>query len=242
VLVFFYGGSWQSGDRRNYRFVGESFSAAGFVTIIPDYRLYPSVRFPAFIDDGAHAVRWAAEHARDYGGDPERIFLMGHSAGAHIAALLTLDERYLEKAGAPKGVIRATVGLAGPYQFRSVSRAIRAVFDGSQAWSTTQPIHFVDGDEPPMLLLSGALDDVVDPRSASQLASRIREKGGWVRHVVYPALGHIGIVTALAPGFEGRAPVMRDSVNFFRLHGADETVAPWPPPPRILSAKVAAAR
>src|SRR5687767_4233845 len=99
LVVFFYGGDWQTGSKRDYRFVTQALASRGFVAVMPDYRLYPEAVFPAFVEDGALAVRWARNHAALIGGDGRRIHLMGHSAGAHIAALLTLDEHYLRDVG-----------------------------------------------------------------------------------------------------------------------------------------------
>jgi acetyl esterase/lipase len=117
VAVFFYGGSWDSGRRQDYAWVGRALAAQGFLTIVPDYRLYPAVRYPGFVEDGALAVRWAADHARALGGDPGRIVLIGHSAGAYIAAMLALDDRWLEAAGVDPKAVRAFAGLSGPYDF-----------------------------------------------------------------------------------------------------------------------------
>ena len=103
MVIFLYGGGWVSGERRDYGFVGRAFAARGFVTVIPDYRLVPTVRFPTFIEDAARAVRWAQDHAASFGGDPRRIDLSGHSAGAYIVAMLSLDRHYLADAEVDPG-------------------------------------------------------------------------------------------------------------------------------------------
>lgn len=117
IAVFFYGGSWETGRRQDYEWTARALAAKGFVVVLPDYRLYPAVRFPAFLEDGALAVRWAVDHGPAYGGDPSRIVLLGHSAGAYNAVMLALDERYLKAAGVDPRTIRAVAGLAGPYDF-----------------------------------------------------------------------------------------------------------------------------
>ncbi|MEO0998936.1 MAG: alpha/beta hydrolase, partial [Pseudomonadota bacterium] len=117
VVVFFYGGGWREGRRRDYEFVGSALSRAGFVTVIPDYRLYPEVRFPTFVEDGAAALAWVAENVAAHGGDRNAVHVMGHSAGAHIAAMLALNRRYVVAAGAPCLTIAGFVELSGPYDF-----------------------------------------------------------------------------------------------------------------------------
>lgn len=219
VVVFFYGGYWNSGSKADYRFVAEALTSQGFVAVLPDYRLYPDVTFPAFVEDGALAVRWAHDHAARIGGDPQRIYLMGHSAGAHIAALLTLDEHYLADVGLSTTAICATAALSGPYDFVPGPET-RPIFNMSRDDETPprgiNPIHFADdGEAPPMLLIHGQRDDIVEPANAFHLAQRIRGAGGMVRTITYEKRGHVGVALALACPFRWLAPVLRDVTNFF---------------------------
>jgi len=217
VIVFFYGGSWKSGSRETYRFIAESFAPAGFVVVVPDYRLYPEVRFPAFVEDGAHAVRWVRDNIRNYGGDPERIILMGHSAGAHTAALLAFDERYLARAGVPATALRGLIGVAGPYAFDPLAyRSTRPIFSGVADIDTARPVTFVGGEDIPALLLHGADDTTVLPMNTEALADRIGKAGGRAATHVYPDTGHIGIVLSFAPPFRGRDTVYEDTLRFLR--------------------------
>lgn len=232
VVIFFYGGYWNSGSKADYRFVAQALTSRGFVAVIPDYRLYPDVTFPAFVQDGALAVRWVHDHAARIGGDPQRVYLMGHSAGAHIAALLALDERYLEAIGLSPDAIRATAGLSGPYDFVPGPET-RAIFGMSRGDETPppeiNPIHFVDdGHVPPMLLIHGMRDDVVEPANAFHLAQKIRSAGGTVRTITYPKRGHVGVALALACPFRWLAPVLRDVTTFFREHGQPRVPVPSP--------------
>lgn len=215
LVVFFYGGSWKRGTRANYRFVGEALTASGYVVAIPDYGIYPEVRFPEFVEDGARAVRWVRDNAVRFGGDPDSVYLIGHSAGAHIVALLALDERYLTAAGVPLAVIKGVVGLSGPYAFHPLAtRSVRPIFEHLADPNAARPITFVDGTEPPMLLLHGATDSTVDAANSRTLADRIRAVGGRVRHVEYPREGHIGLLLALAAPFQGNISVL-DEINAF---------------------------
>jgi acetyl esterase/lipase len=220
IVIFFYGGSWQAGDRRDYAFVGEALASQGFVALIPDYRTYPPHGFPVFLEDGALAVRWAREHAAEIGGDPDRIFLMGHSAGAHIAAMLAIDERWLATAGVETAALGGLIGLAGPYDFLPLrDPVLKALFGAEEELPATQPVTFVNGDEPPILLLHGGSDRTVGPRNSRRLAARIREHGGSVDEIVYRRVGHAGILLALAAPFRFWAPVLRDTARFVRARG-----------------------
>lgn len=225
VVVFLYGGGWDSGTKEEYRFVGGALAARGFVTIIPDYRLYPDVRFPGFLDDCAAAFAWSTAHAGEYGGG-DHIFLMGHSAGAYNAAMLALDPHYLAKAGASRPVA-GTVGLAGPYDFLPVQTAeLRAIFGQPPTPPDTQPINHVDGRNAPMLLLAGTADRTVLPRNTTRLADRIRAAGGPVQARLYPGIDHKEIIGALGVPFRFLAPTLRDSTDFFAATAASAPPAP----------------
>lgn len=219
VVVFFYGGSWRSGARGAYRFVGEALASRGFVVVIPDYRLYPQVRFPAFVEDGARAVGWAHERIGAFGGDGTRIFVMGHSAGAHIAALLAIDRRYLRADGVPAAGIAGLIGLAGPYAFDPLAYDIsRDVFAGADDPAATRPLALVSGDEPPALLLHGADDRVVLPVNSQALAASLRAHGGETEWIAYPDTGHIDLIVALASPFRRRGGVRDRIASFIDRH------------------------
>jgi len=219
VVVFFYGGSWNSGSKDEYLFVATALARQGFVVLVPDYRLYPQVRYPAFLQDCAEAVAWTIHHAPDYGGDAGNLFLMGHSAGAYNVAMLALDPHYLAQAGGSRDAIRAAVTLAGPFDFLPLTDPeVQAVFSSVAELGPTQPINHVDGHNPPMLLLQGAADDLVYPRNATALAARIRQAGGPVADKLYAGIGHVGLVLSFAPWFRGSAPALADSVAFLRAH------------------------
>ena len=215
VVVFFYGGSWKNGDRSDYLFAAQALVSRGFVAVVPDYRLYPDAAFPEFLDDGALAVRWVRDSIAAHGGDPNRIFLMGHSAGAYNAAMLALDPGYLAGAGLDRGIVRGMIGLAGPYDFLPLdTRTTRQVFGAVPDLPATQPVSFADAGAPPLLLLAGADDTTVRPRNSESLARAVTEEGGTAHLRVYPDLGHIGIVLALAEGQRDRAPVLDDLEAF----------------------------
>jgi len=199
VFVFFYGGAWTSGTRGFYRFVGEAMAARGIVTVVPDYRLHPEVRFPDFLDDSARAVRWALDHAAKHGGDPSRVFIGGHSAGAYNAAMVAFDPRYAQAAGFDSRRLAGFIGLAGPYDFLPLTgRTTRAVFGWPDTSPATQPINVVSTGAPRSLLLYAVHDNLVGPHNSENLARRLRELGTTVRIVPYETLGHRTLVGSLA--------------------------------------------
>lgn len=210
VIVFLYGGSWSSGTRTGYGFVGRALASRGFVVAIPDYRLVPEIRYPAFLQDNAAAVRWVRAHAAQVGGDPDRIVIAGHSAGAYNAAMLALDPRWL---GADRQAVRGWIGLAGPYDFAFDQPATRAAFGHVADPAETQPLRHAGAGDPPALLLTGDKDDLVRPRNSDVLAARLAAAGVPVERRSY-SQGHVGILTAIARPLRGRAPVLADMTAF----------------------------
>ncbi len=218
VVVFFYGGSWQEGDKAMYRFVGAALAAHGIVTIIPDYRVYPAVRFPVFLQDAARAVAWSKDNAQNFGGDPNRLVLMGHSAGAYIAAMLALDPSYLGAEGlSPKHDIAGLIGLAGPYDFLPLhDPVIKIIFGAPDELARTQPINFITSGAPPAFLAAGLRDTTVDPQNSMRLAARLRAAGDTVQERYYPRLDHKLIIGATAPLLDFLAPVLPDCLTFIK--------------------------
>lgn len=220
VVVFFYGGSWKSGKRQWYRWAGEALARRGLVVVIPDYRKWPQVRMGGFMRDAAHAVAWAHAHAGDYGGDPDALFVMGHSAGAHLGALLATDDRWLRQVGLRPGQLSGFIGLAGPYDFLPLTDPdFIDMFGHDHAEQlASQPVHFVDGREPPMLLLQGTDDHLVAPRNASALGDAVRQTGGNATVEWVPGVGHVALLLAMSRPLRGRAPVLEDVTAFIRAH------------------------
>ncbi len=220
VLIFVHGGSWRNGDRSDYPFLGESFVNEGYVTVAISYRLAPKTAFPGFVQDAALAVKWVEDNISKYGGDPKRVYLMGHSAGAHIVALLGLDASYLKAVGLERRSLRAVIGVAGPYDFEKFvaeSPDLREVFGPQENWANAMPINHVDGTNPPMLLLQGLADTTVDPQNATNLEVKIKAKGGQVEVVRYPGLGHTEIIGAIAKAARYLEPkVLPDIVSFLK--------------------------
>ncbi len=219
VVVFFYGGGWEGGDKKDYKFVGEALSSHGITVVIPDYRVYPEVVFPDFVDDAAAAVAWTRANIRRYAGDEQQLFLAGHSAGAHIASLLALNPDYLEKYALTPGNVQGMIGLAGPYDFLPLkSDTLKTIFGlENQRWQS-QPINFVSGDNPPMLLLVGERDLTVWPRNSYRLADKITEQGGDVTLIKFPDYGHVSMVAKLAKPLRGDGALLQPILSFIDKH------------------------
>jgi acetyl esterase/lipase len=222
VVVFFYGGSWQRGDKSTYRFVGASLARAGIVAVIPDYRLYPPVLYPEFLRDSALAVRWAKDNAARFGGDPLRLFLAGHSAGAYNAVSLATDRRWLNETKLdPKADLAGVIGIAGPYDFLPLKdEQLKIIFGPEDTRPRTQPISYVNGDEPPMLLLRAGNDTVVDPGNSERLARKVEQKNGKATLKTYNRVGHLSIVGTFSPLLSFLAPVRDDLIQFVREQSA----------------------
>lgn len=222
VIVFFYGGDWTHGERGWYRFVGHALAAHGMVVMIPDYRKFPDAAPGGFMADAARAVAWARTHAAEFGGDPGDLFVMGHSAGGHIAALLATDPAWLAAVGLVPRDLAGCIGLAGVYLFLpedSDDDAMLAVFgDDAAAQERAMPLNFVRGAEPPMLLLHGLDDDEVDPANSRLLAQALRERHEEAALGLYPNVGHSELLFALSPPRHRRAPVLDDVLAFVRAH------------------------
>ncbi len=215
LVVFWHGGRWSFGDKSDYRFVGAALAELGLVAVLPNYRHYPAVKMPGFMDDAARAALWAIDHAEEYGADPQQLYLMGHSAGAHMAALVTLDERYFGSIAHPLPHIVGMIGLSGAYDFLPLREAdVQDMFGPPQLYPQSQPINFVRPDAPPMLLIHGLDDDTVLPRNSRNLAAALSARGVAVTLKLYPKVTHADTVAALSLPARGRAPTLADIETF----------------------------
>jgi len=215
VVIFWHGGRWRFGDKADYRFVGAALAQSGYVAVVANYRHYPQVKMPGFMSDAAQAVSWAVAHAEEFGGDRERLYLMGHSAGAQMAALVTLDKSYFAATGQPVPRIAGVIGLSGPYDFLPLLEPdVQDMFGPPQIYPQSQPINFVRADAPPMLLVHGLNDDTVRPKNSRNLAAALSALGVPVTLKLYPKLSHADTVAALTTLLRGRAPTLADVTAF----------------------------
>ena len=221
VMLFWYGGSWQHGANDYYGFVGAALARQGFVAILPNYRIAPNHPFPAFVEDAASAVRWARDHVAEYGGDPDRVFISGHSAGGHSALMLALDPRYLRAVGMAPQDLAGAVSLAGPTGLENLRGAsLKGVFPLEMPYAAFSPIALAPssaGAAPPFLLIVGLDDDVVRPNNVARLADAIWAGGGAVTVRAYPDTGHLGVLLGFSDLFAGTGKAVADIARFADL-------------------------
>ena len=221
VVIFWYGGSFQYGRRTNYRFVGAALAQRGLVAVLPDYRVHPPAVFPEFIDDAAQAVKWVHDHAAEYGGDPARLFLMGHSAGGYIASMVALDRRYLARAGAGDVSLRGLIALSAPHVLVPNTPVLKVIFGPPWTPADWQPLNFASSAAPPALLIHGQQDETVDPRNSETLAAALRTQGVSVTLRMLPRLNHSDTIAAFSVPLRRRAPVLDETVAFIQRWSAN---------------------
>ncbi len=219
VVIFYHGGSWRDGERAGYAYLGRALAKRGYVTVIADYRKIPDHIFPSFVADAARAFVWTEKNIARYGGDANNIFIMGHSAGAHLMMLIGLNPKYLNALNSDPTKIRGIIGLAGPYDFLPFdSEAAKVALGGWPKPEETQPITYARGDAAPMLLLTGTDDTTVLPRNGQKLTAAINDVNGEVEIIEYPNMDHYGIIMAYARPFRGYGPALEDSITFIEKH------------------------
>lgn len=220
VVMFIYGGGWAAGDKFEYEFVGRAFAANGYIAVIADYRKYPEVTYPQFLEDNAAAMKWIEDNISQYAGDPNRFFLAGHSAGAYNAVMLALDQSFRREYNVTMP-IRAVAGISGPYNFYPFEYdEVRRVFGKAPNPEGTQPMNLVTSDAPPMLLVSGTSDPIVRMQNSTAFANKLRAQGIWVTEKFYEGFGHMEPVIALGALWRWRMPVLADTLDFFYTFGA----------------------
>lgn len=218
LVVFFYGGSWSSGDRADYRFVGEALASQGIVAVVADYRLSPDFRYPVFVQDSASALRWAFDHAAEYGANPSRIFVAGHSAGGYNAAMLALDKRWLGEVGLAPSRLAGWIGLAGPYDFLPIGDPKTLVaFNWPGTPADSQPLFHASRASPPALLLAPVNDTVVSPtRSTVAMADKLRRAGVPVESALLEGVSHVTLIGTMAPVLRSRSPLLERFAAFVK--------------------------
>ena len=209
-IMFLYGGAFRAGRKSEYRFVGEALTKAGLAVSIPDYRIYPEARFPNFVQDGAMAGAALLERNFASGG----LFLMGHSAGAYIAAMLGANASYLRACGVAPTSIGGVIALSGRYHNSPLQDAIAAEIFCGPARDETRPASFLAAGRPPYFLAAGARESQTVLMSKTDLAAHLRRTGNAVEEHVYSGIDHAGIIAALTPRRRAHAPVLKDIVRF----------------------------
>ncbi len=215
VILFIHGGGWHEGSPDDYTFAARGLVPEGFVVGLVGYRLYPDSRFPDMLEDTADAVEWAVQNIAKYGGDPDSIYIAGHSAGAYNAVMAAVDPQWLGRKGLAPDTIKGAIGLAGPYDFYPFdSDSTVNSFGDAADPQTTQPVNFIDRDAPPLLLMTGEQDTSVKPRNTRIMAEKVREAGGRVTTAFYDDMDHARIVVVLASPFRKDRRVIDDITAF----------------------------
>jgi len=216
VIVFYYGGGWQKGSKEDYEFVASRFVKDGFIVIIPDYVKYPEGVYPDFVEDAAEVTRWLDQHVKTIGGDDQNIHIVGHSAGAHIGAMLLADETFLATKSLSPGFYRSFVGISGPYSFEPGTRTYRKIFGSKEKFPLMQADRFIHGDEPPMLLIHAESDWLVNRSNMDKMVAAIQKKNGKVKTVSYPKHGHLSIIGSFSGAFPLDDKIPSDVIAFLK--------------------------
>lgn len=217
-LIFFYGGGWSDGSKEQYYFVASKFANLGYTVIVPDYVKFPQGKFPAFIEDGAQTIAWLKQNIHQYGGNTDNIFIAGHSAGAHLGALLLADSNYLNQVGAKPNDINGFAGLSGPYGFTPKAPRFVRIFEPPSNYPKMNVINYIDGDEPPMLLLHGEADRLVSIENMHSSVNKAIEVGGIANGIIYPNVSHVRLLLGITSKLIGNSDPSLDMDRFFRKH------------------------
>ena len=219
VIIFYYGGNWDSGERADYKFAAEALVSHGYIVVIPDFRVYPEVLFPGFMADPVSAAKWVKTNIKKYNGDANKVFLAGHSSGAHMAVMMAINPEYLAEASLKPNDFAGVIGLAGPYDFLPLkSDRLKTIFGSEAEQWKSQPINFVNGKNPPLFLAVGMKDDTVWPRNTINLAKKIKEKNGLVEVHEFASYGHVDMVAKLAKPLRGNGELLKSVITFIDLH------------------------
>lgn len=229
LVVFFFGGTWTTGDRASFRFVGEALAARGAVVVIPDYGLSPAFTYPVFVRDSALAVKWALDNAAQLGADPKQVYVMGHSSGGYNAAMVALDDRWLAEVGASPRQLAGWIGLAGPYDFLPIGDPqAQAAFNWPNTPPDSQPLAHVTPAAPRALLMAAAKDNLVYPdRNTGQMAAALRAAGVPVQVRLFDNLSHVTLIGAFARPIQWLGgPVLPPVMEFLGLASVPSDKAP----------------
>lgn len=218
VVVFFHGGTWRDGDKKLYRFVAATLASRGYVAVVPNYRKYPEVVFPAFVEDAAAAIAWTLNNIDQYQGDPTSVFVSGHSSGAHMGALVLTDKSYLAEHDLSPSQISGFIGLSGPYSFTPQAQEVVEVFGDMEDYAAMQVDTFVDGTEPPMLLLHGEDDRTVGRINIERLQPVLEQNNVEVTSRFYPDTEHADILGNFSAPLQADSELLNDMIEFMQAH------------------------
>lgn len=224
IVVFLYGGGWDDGDKADFEFIGQAFARLGYITVIPNYRLFPEVEFPAFINDAAAAVQAIPNHVPSactaLQANERGLILIGHSAGAHSAAMLLANPSYL----GDSLPINAFIGLSGPYDLPLDHERVGEKFsqvEGNEANPVVIISERKPSNLPPTLLLHGEADTIAKPTHSESFATELNALGVPTTFKLYPSRRHVALVASLASPLRFWTPAYEDIQVFLTKHNLD---------------------
>jgi len=210
IVMFTHGGSWTDGSKNLYKFFAEGLTSEGFEVVVPNYRLYPEVKYPGFIEDTALAASFTAMRYPD-----RPLVLIGHSAGAYNTLMTILDERYFRELGVDMcRTISGVVSMSAPTGIIPLAEEPYITIFPDRFTKTDAPLNIVKSATPPILFLHGGDDNTVYPRNSSELADKIVARGGQAEVKLYPKLNHTDVVKVMSRHFDGGSELKSDLVDF----------------------------
>jgi acetyl esterase/lipase len=214
VITFYYGGAWTSGAKEKYKFVADMLTKHGYVVVIPDYVKYPHKKYPAYQIDAALSTKWIVQNIHNYAGNADNMHFIGHSAGAHIGIMLIADRHYLQDQGLLPTIYKSFVGLSGPYHFTPKEPKYQEIFSEIDTYKKMQASHFIQGTEPPMLLIHGNADQLVGSINIDLLTLAIKEKNGHYMVKTYDDVDHIDTVLTFSSLLKRNENIKNDVLVF----------------------------
>ena len=219
TVMFVYGGSWTSGNRSLYRFLGQALAGRGYQVVVPDYRLAPAHAYPDFVEDTARAFSWVKSHIGEHGGDPARVILMGHSAGAYNVTMIAIDPVWLAPYGLKPKDALGVLALAGPLSFNPLNTdSTKSIFQGAPDIERARPIKLAASgaaQAPPFLLVHGTSDTTVGDHNSKNFSDAVNAAGGTASVKLYEGAGHLTVMTCFAWPLRWKAPCLNDADAFF---------------------------
>lgn len=226
VVLFYHGGGWRSGDKRLFEHLGRAMAVRGILAVTVNYRLTPAVRHPSHAMDCANAFAWVLEHVADYGGDPSNVFLMGHSAGAHLASIITLDRRYLQRLNVPDNGVRGVIVVSGATDltnhtettvFTTREQIEEAFGSTTEELAAASPMTYVRSDLPPFLVIVAERDSEGLRSQGRRFADALRDAGGEVIYISIQGRDHFSIVRRFGSGNDTTAGAVADFIAHVAL-------------------------
>lgn len=221
VIVFYYGGCWgncTSKNKADYLFIADTLTKQGYAVVIPDCRQYPDVKFHDIMDDAEASFLWSINHLQEYKIETDNIYVMGHSSGAHVAAMLVDNKKYIVE---DRKKINGFIGLAGPYDFYPFDKEdayLYDLFSSQNNYYASQPINHIDGNEPPHLILHGKNDKTVFTHNAVNITQKLKQNNTEHQLVLFEKMKHVNILVSLSKPLRKNSKVLKHINSFIEKY------------------------